>query len=70
MGIGRALSSTYRTLKLARKSDFAEFKLYIKLVFLGFGLVGGIGFIVYFVASIVMLTAHVPNPNPSGASTP
>lgn len=60
MGLRKALSSTYRVLKLTRKSDRAEFMLYIKLVLIGFGIVGGIGFVIYFVASIVMLAVGIP----------
>ncbi len=60
MGLGKALSSAYRTLKLTRKSDRQEFMLYMKLVLIGFGVVGAIGFIVYFVASMVMLAAGQP----------
>lgn len=70
LGIKQALASTWRTLKLTRKSDREEFTLYLKLVFLGFGVVGVIGFIIYFLAAMVMLLAKVPNPNPSGAATP
>ena len=70
MGLGKALSSAYRTLKLTRKSDREEFMLYMKLVFLGFGLVGAIGFIVYFLASMVMLVAGIQGVNPSGATAP
>ncbi|MHB8567657.1 MAG: protein translocase SEC61 complex subunit gamma [Nitrososphaerales archaeon] len=70
MGLGKALQSAWRTLKLTRKSDREEFTLYIKLVFLGFGVVGAIGFIIYFVAAMLMLVAGVHNPNPSGTTTP
>lgn len=70
MGLGRALQSAWRTLKLTRKSDREEFMLYIKLVFLGFGVVGAIGFIIYFVASMLMLFVGVSNPNPAGTTTP
>jgi len=70
MGLGKALQSTWRTLKLTRKSDREEFMLYLKLVMLGFGVVGAIGFVIYFVAAMLMLVAGVSNPNPSGASTP
>lgn len=59
MGMGRWLNSAYRTLKLTRKSDREEFMLYLKLVFLGFGLVGAIGFIIYFLASMIMLAVGV-----------
>ncbi len=60
MGLGKAFSSAYRTLKLTRKSDRREFMLYIKLVLIGFGIVGAIGFIVYFVASMVLLASGQP----------
>lgn len=70
MGIKQALVSTWRTLKLTRKSDREEFSLYIKLVFLGFGVVGVIGFVIYFLASMIMLLAGVTNANPSGATNP
>jgi protein translocase SEC61 complex gamma subunit len=62
MGLGKALSSTYRTLKLTRKSDRREFMLYMKLVLIGFGVVGAIGFIVYFVASMMLLATGHPTP--------
>jgi len=70
MGIRSALTATYRTLKLTRKSDREEFMLYIKLVFLGFGIVGAIGFIVYFLASMVMLVAGIHGVNPGGNPAP
>lgn len=44
--------------------------MYLKLVLIGFGVVGTIGFIIYFVASMVMLIAGVPNANPSGSTVP
>ncbi|MGI0078707.1 MAG: protein translocase SEC61 complex subunit gamma [Nitrososphaerales archaeon] len=65
MGLKKALSSTYRVLKLTRKSDRAEFVLYLKLVLLGAGIVGAIGFVIYFVASMVMLAVGIPT-TPSG----
>jgi len=55
-------------LKLTRKSDKEEFMLYLKLVLIGFGIVGGIGFIIYFVAAILELIAGVSNPNPSSGA--
>ena len=66
----KAFESAWRTLKLTRKSDREEFFLYMKLVLLGFGIAGAIGFIIYFVASMIELAVGVPNANPSGASTP
>ena len=68
MGIGKMLTATWRTLKLTRKSDREEFFLYMKLVFLGFGIVGVIGFIIYFIASEIELIAGVANANASGAT--
>jgi protein translocase SEC61 complex gamma subunit len=70
MGLGRILANTARTLKLTRKSDREEFTLYLKLVFIGFGLVGAIGFVVYFLASMILLAAGVHGVNPSGNSAP
>jgi protein translocase SEC61 complex gamma subunit len=61
LGLGSFFSSAWRTLKLTRKSDKEEFMLYLKLVVLGFGLVGAIGFIIYFVASTLMLFAGIAN---------
>jgi protein translocase SEC61 complex gamma subunit len=60
MGMGRWLTSAYRTLKLTRKSDREEFMLYLKLVLLGFGVVGAIGFIIYFLAAMLMLAIGIP----------
>jgi preprotein translocase subunit Sss1 len=34
--------------------------LYLKLVLIGFGIVGAIGFVIYFVASMVLLAVGVP----------
>ncbi len=55
MGLGSWLTSAYRTIKLTRKSDKQEFMLYLKLVLLGFALVGAIGFVIYFLAAMLML---------------
>jgi preprotein translocase subunit Sss1 len=43
------------TLRLTKKTTFSEFKLYLKLVLLGMGVVGGIGFIVKLIASFLTL---------------
>ena len=66
----KAFESAWRTLKLTRKSDREEFFLYMKLVLLGFAVAGSIGFIIYFVASMVELAVGVSNPNPSGSAVP
>jgi protein translocase SEC61 complex gamma subunit len=59
VSIGKWLQAAWRTLKLTRKSDREEFFLYMKLVLIGFGIVGAIGFIIYFIASEVELIAGV-----------
>jgi protein translocase SEC61 complex gamma subunit len=59
MGISSFLRATWRTLKLTRKSDREEFFLYMKLVLIGFGVVGSIGFIIYYLASVIELIAGV-----------
>jgi len=56
-----ALRATWRTLKLTRKSDREEFFLYMKLVLIGFGIVGTIGFIIYFIASEIELVSGAVN---------
>jgi protein translocase SEC61 complex gamma subunit len=67
----KAFESAWRTLKLTRKSDRKEFFLYLKLVLLGFGIVGAVGFMIYFVASMIELAVGVsPNPSGAGSSTP
>lgn len=55
------LEATWRTLKLTRKSDREEFFLYLKLVLIGFGIVGAIGFIIYFIASEIELVSGAVN---------
>ncbi|MDG6939842.1 MAG: preprotein translocase subunit SecE [Nitrososphaerota archaeon] len=43
-----------RTLKYSKKSDVAQFKLYLKLVLLGMAVVGGIAFVIHLISSLVM----------------
>jgi protein translocase SEC61 complex gamma subunit len=57
LGLRSALTSAWRVLKLTRKSDREEFFLYMKLVFLGFAIVGAIGFLIYFIATELELNA-------------
>jgi preprotein translocase subunit Sss1 len=42
-------------LKLARKSDWTEFSLYLKLVVLGVGVVGTIGYIIQSIGAFFQL---------------
>ena len=55
MGLRSLLKSMSSTLRLTKKTTMAEFKLYLKLVLLGMGVVGGIGFIVEVIASFLTL---------------
>jgi preprotein translocase subunit Sss1 len=55
MGFKGILSSMVSTLRLTKKTTFEEFKLYLKLVMIGLGVVGGIGFVVKIIASFLAL---------------
>ncbi|MEM3403709.1 MAG: hypothetical protein QXJ17_04150 [Nitrososphaeria archaeon] len=55
MGFKGILSSMVSTLRLTKKTTFEEFKLYLKLVMIGLGIVGGIGFVVKIIASFLAL---------------
>jgi len=55
MGLRNLLRSMVSTMRLTKKTTFVEFKLYLKLVFLGIGVVGGIGFVVKVIASFLAL---------------
>ncbi|MCL4436754.1 MAG: protein translocase SEC61 complex subunit gamma [Thaumarchaeota archaeon] len=55
MGLGNFARSAVNTLKLARKSDWTEFSLYLKLVILGVGVVGTIGFIIQSIGAFFQL---------------
>jgi protein transport protein SEC61 subunit gamma-like protein len=56
MGLREFVRSASQTLKLAKKSDWTEFSLYLKLVLLGLAVVGTIGFLIQFVASLIRLS--------------
>lgn len=55
MGLGSFARSAVNTLKLARKSDRTEFMLYLKLVALGVGIVGTLGFIIQSIGAFLQL---------------
>ena len=55
MGINNFLRAVSNTLKLAHKSDREEFILYLKLVALGVGVVGAIGYIIQSVGALFQL---------------
>lgn len=52
MGFRSFLSSVNAIFKLAHKSDKDEFSLYLKMVALGMGVVGIIGFVIKLVGNI------------------
>lgn len=49
------MRSAKNTMKLAHKSDRTEYMLYLKLVTLGIGIVGTIGFIIQTISSFIQL---------------
>ncbi len=53
MNISGSVRELVNTLKYSKKSDSTEFSLYMKLVTLGVGVVGGVAFVIHFIASIV-----------------
>jgi len=55
LGLSIFFRSSWNTLKLAKKSDKAEFMLYLKLVSIGLAAVGAIGFLIQFVSSLLKL---------------
>ena len=55
MGLRGLLRLMVSTIRLTKKTTFAEFKLYLKLVLIGIGVVGGIGFVVKVIASFLTL---------------
>jgi preprotein translocase subunit Sss1 len=55
MGLGSFARSAVNTMKLAHKSDWTEFYRYLKLVTLGVGVVGTIGFIIQSIGAFFQL---------------
>jgi protein translocase SEC61 complex gamma subunit len=53
MNISGSIRELVNTLKYSKKSDSTEFSLYLKLVTLGVGVVGGVAFVIHVIASIV-----------------
>ena len=56
MNIERTLDNMLNTMKMARKPDREEYKQHLRLVLLGIGSVGTIGFIIQFVFSVSTFT--------------
>jgi len=55
LGIFNLMKSTRQMLKLTKKSDWSEFRLYIKLTVIGIAAVGAIGFIIKIIGSAFRL---------------
>lgn len=53
MGLLSFIKASLRLLRLAKKPDKDELWLSIKICFLGILIVGVIGFIIYFIASLL-----------------
>ena len=53
MNISNTLREMANTMRYSKKSDRTEFKLYLKLVALGVGVVGGVAFVIHMVSAIV-----------------
>ncbi len=51
--VEKKLREMYTTLKLAKKPNKEDFKTHLKLVLLGLGAVGALGFIIQLVSSII-----------------
>lgn len=49
----QTLKNMANTLKMARKPDSDQYKQHLRLVMLGIGAVGTIGFIIQFVFSVI-----------------
>jgi protein translocase SEC61 complex gamma subunit len=68
MGLGTWLTAAWRTLKLTRKSDREEFFLYMKLVLLGFAVVGVLGFVIYYFAAEIELVTGAASSSSAGTN--
>ena len=53
MGVSEFLKSMMSVIRLSKKSDRDQFVLYLKLVLLGVGVVGTIGFLVKFISTVL-----------------
>jgi len=55
LGLKDSLRSMRSTIRLTKRTTFEEFKLYLKLVGIGLGVVGGVGFVVKLIAGFLTL---------------
>ncbi len=55
--VEKRVRDMYATLKLAKKSSREDFKIHLRLVLLGMGAIGAIGFIIQFVSSVIAISS-------------
>jgi protein transport protein SEC61 subunit gamma-like protein len=53
INLEKRLRDMYNTLKLAKKGGWEEYKIHLKLVLLGLGVIGAIGFIIQFISALI-----------------
>ncbi len=53
MNISGSIRELVNTLKYSKKSDGTEYSLYLKLVILGVGVVGGVAFVIHIVSTLI-----------------
>lgn len=58
LDVEKRLRDMYNTLKLAKKGTWEEYKIHLKLVLLGLGVVGAIGFVIQFVSSLIAFSGE------------
>ncbi|MGD1835449.1 MAG: protein translocase SEC61 complex subunit gamma [Nitrososphaeraceae archaeon] len=51
--IQRKILEMYQTLQLAKKTSKQDYKIYMRFVLLGMGVVGGVGFIIKLVGEFI-----------------
>jgi protein transport protein SEC61 subunit gamma-like protein len=53
LDLEKSFRDMYNTLKLAKKGGWEEYKIHLKLVLLGLGVVGALGFIIQFISALI-----------------
>jgi len=53
LNLEKRFRDMYNTLKLAKKGGWEEYKIHLKLVLLGMGIVGAIGFVIQFISALI-----------------
>ena len=68
MGLGNFVQGARRLFHVAQKPDWAETKLNIKIILIGVGIVGGIGFVLRILFWVVGLYQLPQNQAPTGTT--